>query len=84
MDGFDLFTLLKEMDAELHSLDVSLENEREQSNLIHMFFKECRARNMPTSAGKTVINSFCGNILGGEMDGFRVHSSTPAKKERAV
>ena len=35
MDGLDLFARLKEIDAELRSLDVSLDGEGEESNLIN-------------------------------------------------
>ena len=84
MDGFVFYTRLKEVDGELRTIDVNLDGEKEPSKLALKCVEEFKKRTMPLNEGETFINSFRGNILGGEMDGISGILSHPREKSARV
>ena len=70
MDGFDLITRLKIVRGHLVGAHTELRfDEKGKSLEMSRFVTECRRRGLPLNEGKSVMQSFCASILGGELDG---------------
>ena len=71
MDGFDFFTRLQLLSKELVSVEGSpIESRAGKSAVMSIFIDACKKLGLPLNFGKSVVRSFVGACLGGELDGI--------------